>query len=82
MFIGVPKEIKADEYRVGLIPSTIRELAARGDSIGVETLAGDGAGISDAEFAASGAKIVATADQRHCHGLPLRRSTSGAYSPQ
>jgi NAD/NADP transhydrogenase alpha subunit len=37
MFIGVPKEIKADEYRVGLIPSTVRELAARGHSIEVET---------------------------------------------
>jgi alanine dehydrogenase len=63
MLIGVPKEIKADEYRVGLIPSTVRELAARGHRIEVETLAGDGAGISDAEFAAAGARIVANADQ-------------------
>jgi alanine dehydrogenase len=36
MFIGVPKEIKATEYRVGLIPSTIRELTARGHQVAVE----------------------------------------------
>ncbi|MGO9006699.1 MAG: alanine dehydrogenase [Beijerinckiaceae bacterium] len=63
MFIAVPKEIKTDEYRVGLVPSTIGELVARGHSIDVETLAGDGAGISDDEYAAAGARIVATADE-------------------
>jgi alanine dehydrogenase len=63
MFIGVPKEIKTDEYRVGLVPPTIRELVARGHSVDVETLAGDGAGISDDDYAAAGARIVATADQ-------------------
>jgi alanine dehydrogenase len=67
MFIGVPKEIKADEYRAGLVPSTIRELVARGHSVDVETLAGDGAGISDDEYAAAGARIVATADQIFQH---------------
>jgi alanine dehydrogenase len=63
MLIGVPKEIKADEYRVGLVPATISELATRGHIIEVEAGAGEGAGISDAAFAASGARIVATADQ-------------------
>jgi alanine dehydrogenase len=62
MLIGVPKEIKADEYRVGLIPSAVKELVARGHEVMVETLAGEGAGIGDAEYAAAGARVVANAD--------------------
>lgn len=62
MLIGVPKEIKADEYRVGLIPSTIKELVARGHMVEVETLAAAGAGIGDDEYTAVGARIVASAD--------------------
>ncbi len=62
MLIGVPKEIKTDEYRVGLIPSTVKELVARGHQVMVEMHAGEGAGISDAEFAAAGAQVVASAD--------------------
>ena len=62
MLIGVPKEIKADEYRVGLIPPTIKELVARGHDVMVETLAGNGAGIGDAEYAEAGARIVTDAD--------------------
>jgi alanine dehydrogenase len=63
MLIGVPKEIKTDEYRVGLIPSTARELTARGHRVVVQQDAGTGAGIPDAAFAGAGAEIVATADQ-------------------
>jgi alanine dehydrogenase len=63
MIIGVPKEIKADEYRVGLVPATIKELTSRGHVVVVETRAGEGAGISDAEYAASGARVVAGADE-------------------
>jgi alanine dehydrogenase len=63
MFIGVPKEIKADEYRVGLIPSTISELVAQGHDVVVETRAGQGAGIGDGEYTAAGARIAATADE-------------------
>ena len=44
MLIGVPKEIKTDEYRVGLTPATVRELTARGHRVAVETMAGAGAG--------------------------------------
>lgn len=62
MLIGVPKEIKADECRVGLVPATIEELVAKGHAVDVETLAGDGAGISDEEYVAAGARIVETAD--------------------
>jgi alanine dehydrogenase len=63
MFIGVPKEIKTDEYRVGLTPATIRELIVRGHQVAVETMAGVGAGISDRDYTAAGAEIVASADQ-------------------
>jgi alanine dehydrogenase len=47
MIIGAPKEIKPNEYRVGLIPETIGMLTARGHQVAVETKAGDGAGIQD-----------------------------------
>ena len=63
MLIGVPKEIKADEYRVGLVPATIEELTAKGHEVMVETRAGEGAGISDDEYTAAGARIVAEADE-------------------
>ena len=63
MFIGVPKEIKTDEYRVGLTPATVRELTARGHRVAVETMAGAGAGLADQEYIAAGAEIVTTADQ-------------------
>jgi len=62
MLIGVPKEIKPDEYRVGLVPATIKELVSRGHTVEVETRAGDGAGISDDEYLAAGARIVESAD--------------------
>jgi alanine dehydrogenase len=63
MLIGVPKEIKADEYRVGLTPATVGELTARGHRVAVETMAGAGAGIFDPEYIAAGAEIVTNADQ-------------------
>ena len=67
MFIGVPKEIKPDEFRVGLIPATIAELVARGHSVEVQSHAGDGAGLSDEDYAAAGAQIAATADHIFQH---------------
>ena len=67
MLIGIPKEIKADEYRVGLTPAIAKELVAKGHDVHVETRAGEGAGISDHEYAAAGAQIVARADQIFQH---------------
>ena len=61
MLIGVPKEIKTDEYRVGLVPATVSELVSRGHNVAVESGAGNGAGIDDDEYAAAGARIYATA---------------------
>jgi alanine dehydrogenase len=62
MLIGVPKEIKDNEYRVGLVPSTVRELTANGHRVMVETRAGVGAGLTDSDYQAAGAEIVANAD--------------------
>jgi alanine dehydrogenase len=58
MRIGVPKEIKDSEFRVGLVPSTVRELTASGHSVLVETNAGLGAGLTDADYRAVGAEIA------------------------
>ena len=61
MRVGCPKEIKNHEYRVGLTPAAVREYAAHGHEVWVETKAGSGIGADDAAYAAAGAKIVATA---------------------
>ena len=61
MIVGVPKEIKVREYRVGMTPAGVRSLASRGHKVLVEKGAGEGSGISDAEYVAQGAQIVATA---------------------
>ena len=63
MLIGVPKEIKNHEYRVGLVPSSVRELVHNGHKVIVETLAGAGIGFSDKDYKAAGASIVQTAEQ-------------------
>jgi alanine dehydrogenase len=63
MLVGVPKEIKDSEYRVGLVPSTVRELTGSGHRVMVEQNAGLGAGLTDADYQAAGAEIVANADQ-------------------
>lgn len=61
MIIGVPKEIKTREYRVGLTPAGVRSLTSRSHTVLVERGAGEGSGIWDAEYEAQGAKIVASA---------------------
>src|SRR5579871_6442698 len=62
MLLGVPKEIKDNEYRVGLVPSTVRELTEKGHQVLVESGAGAGAGLADADYRAAGAEIVDSAD--------------------
>lgn len=61
MLIGVPKEIKNHEYRVGLTPAVVRELSKNGHEVIVETNCGAGIGLEDALYEAAGAKIFATA---------------------
>ena len=63
MLVGVPKEIKDSEYRVGLVPSTVRELVHNGHKVIIERNAGLGAGLTDADYQAAGAEIVTDADQ-------------------
>jgi alanine dehydrogenase len=58
MLIGVPKEIKTHEYRVGLVPGSVRELTHHGHKLMVETGAGAGIGFSDDTYRAAGAEIV------------------------
>ncbi len=61
MLIGVPKEIKIREYRVGLTPTNVRELVAHGHKVIVEREAGAGIGMTDAHYEAAGARVVAGA---------------------
>jgi len=61
MIIGVPKEIKEKEFRVGIVPSGVKALVQAGHAVLVEQAAGLGSGIADAEYTAAGATIVATA---------------------
>jgi alanine dehydrogenase len=60
--VGVPSEIKSDEYRVALTPAGVRELVAHGHSIVVQAGAGDGSGITDADYVSQGAEILPDAD--------------------
>src|SRR5438067_9300712 len=62
MRIGVPAEIKDNEYRVGMTPSGVRDLNADGHEMLVQKGAGDGSGFADDEYAAAGAKILPDAD--------------------
>src|SRR5579863_10763191 len=61
MRIGVPREIKVHEYRVGMVPAGVRELTAAGHEVLIETGAGTGIGVDDAQFRGVGAGIAANA---------------------
>src|SRR5712692_5240127 len=61
MLIGIPKEIKNHEYRVGLTPSSVREVVGHGHQVIVEQHAGAGIGVSDDDYQAAGAQLVASA---------------------
>lgn len=63
MLVGVPKEIKSQENRVGLIPASVREVIRAGGNVLVETNAGMGIGIPDEHYRLAGATIVETADE-------------------
>jgi alanine dehydrogenase len=60
MLIGVPKEIKNHEYRVGLTPISVREAVRHGHKVWVEKNAGSGIGASDEDYTKAGAEIIAT----------------------
>jgi alanine dehydrogenase len=63
MLVGVPKEIKNNEFRVGLTPPSVHELVARGHRVIVQTGAGAGIGLTDEQYTAAGATIVPSAQE-------------------
>src|SRR5579884_1442730 len=63
MLVGVPREIKDSEFRVGLVPSTVHELTLKGHRVLVEKDAGLGAGLTDEAYVAAGAEIAANAER-------------------
>jgi alanine dehydrogenase len=63
MIVGVPKEIKTDEYRVAMIPVGVEELTRAGHKVVVQAGAGQGSGIPDEDYARHGAEIVTAADE-------------------
>ena len=58
MIVGLPKEIKTEEYRVGLTPAGVRAFASRGHAVLVEEGAGAGSGFEDSEYAEAGAELT------------------------
>jgi alanine dehydrogenase len=63
MRIGVPTEVKVHEYRVGLVPGSVRELVHHGQEVVVQTGAGNGIGFSDEDYMAAGARIALSAEE-------------------
>src|ERR1700739_1298262 len=63
MLVGVPREIKDNEFRVGMTPAVVTELVHHGHSVLVETSSGLGSGLTDEEYRAAGATIVAGASE-------------------
>src|SRR5262245_41950717 len=63
MIVGVPKEIKTDEYRVAMIPVGVEELTRAGHRVVVQTGAGQGSGIADEDYARHGAEIASAAEE-------------------
>ncbi|MES2049561.1 MAG: alanine dehydrogenase [Pseudomonadota bacterium] len=63
MIVGLPKEIKNHEYRVGLTPSSVRELTSRGHKVLVQKNAGTEIGLADDQYVAAGAQLVDTAKE-------------------
>ncbi|MGB8327334.1 MAG: hypothetical protein WCE48_07120, partial [Steroidobacteraceae bacterium] len=63
MRIGVPKEIKVHEYRVGLVPAGVRELVKAGHEVWLQATAGAGIGVGDDAYRSAGANIAATVDE-------------------
>src|SRR5271156_3786083 len=63
MIIGIPKEVKDDEYRVAITPAGVRELTSAGHTVCVEAGAGTGSSMPDDEFVRTGAHIISDADE-------------------
>jgi alanine dehydrogenase len=72
MLIGIPKEIKDNENRVGIIPSTVKALTQNGHHVLIETNAGVGSSIADADYVLAGATIVLTVKETRAAELVIK----------
>ena len=63
MIVGLPKEVKDNEYRVGLTPAGVRALKDAGHDVVVEKSAGEGSGFEDSLYQRAGARIIDSADE-------------------
>lgn len=72
MYIGVPAEIKNNEFRVAMTPAGVHTLVLRGHRVAIQAGAGTGAGFTDAEYVTAGAEIVATAAEAWAAELVLK----------
>ncbi|HST22071.1 MAG TPA: alanine dehydrogenase [Blastocatellia bacterium] len=63
MIVGLPKEVKDNEYRVGIVPAGVKALTISGHTVLVQKSAGEGSGITDEEYVAAGGEIVDTAEE-------------------
>src|SRR4030065_388089 len=61
MIIGIPKEIKTEEYRIGIVPAGVKALVDEGHKVTLEAGAGLGSGIGDEEYKGAGAEILPSA---------------------
>jgi NAD/NADP transhydrogenase alpha subunit len=76
MRIGVPTEIKSNEFRVGLVPGSVRELTAREHDVVVQSGAGAGIFADDADYEKAGARILPTAEAVFAEAEMIVRSRS------
>lgn len=78
MKVGIPKEIKNNENRVGMTPAGVAELTRRGHEVSVQHTAGEGSGFKDEEYVKAGAKIT-TRDSRCVQGVRHDSKSEGAH---
>ena len=62
MIVGIPKEVKEDEYRVAILPVGVEELVTRGHKVLVQSCAGIGSGLADHDYLAAGAEMCASSE--------------------
>src|SRR5215218_2311324 len=82
MRIGIPTEVKDHEYRVAITPAGVHELVGRGHDVFVQAGAGEGSSLPDGEYAAAGAKVLATAEEVWDHAellLKVKEPVASEY---
>ena len=82
MKVGCPKEIKAQEFRVGLTPAAVNELVRRGHFVTIETKAGQGAGFVDSDYEKEGADIVGSAKEVFDKAIEIVLQARQAQTPK